>query len=118
MLFNIHANPDTTYPREGTETCLSSRASLSSADTTYPREGTETLLPWLYRRCGDDTTYPREGTETEKMQLLSILKSGHNLSPRGDGNIMYAIDLRLVDDTTYPREGTETPCTLGWSGGS
>ena len=34
-------------------------------DTTYPREGTETSqFPGIIIKAEQDTTYPREGTET------------------------------------------------------
>ena len=33
---------------------------------------------------------------------------GHNLSPRGDGNLTGTPNPRSLMDTTYPREGTET----------
>ena len=32
----------------------------------------------------------------------------HNLSPRGDGNCGGSVGHKLAHDTTYPREGTET----------
>ena len=35
--------PDTTYPREGTETADGARIQARTLDTTYPREGTETF---------------------------------------------------------------------------
>ncbi len=82
------ASPDTTYPREGTETVRLNAAALRAMDTTYPREGTETvsfggakimrstqLIPARGRKLfllsapsapSSDTTYPREGTETER----------------------------------------------------
>ena len=100
--------PDTTYPREGTETSVGRRMRVCGIDTTYPREGTETLglhaggcrletqlIPARGRKLvcrairlvvGLDTTYPREGTETCKV----------------------ANRVWLDFDTTYPREGTET----------
>ena len=103
----IRSHIDTTYPREGTETCTGVRRGQGKKDTTYPREGTETwmkaagvraiktqLIPARGRkpRSGGyteifyDTTYPREGTET-------AASSGC---------------ITATCDTTYPREGTET----------
>ena len=34
-----------------------------------------------------DTTYPREGTETPLNGSSALCYTGHNLSPRGDGNV-------------------------------
>ena len=56
-------------------------------DTTYPREGTETLYIARMSSISSDTTYPREGTETEDHDAVLHLQYGHNLSPRGDGNM-------------------------------
>ena len=55
---------DTTYPREGTETCESRLRAGETLDTTYPREGTETCSCAGMGSSSCDTTYPREGTET------------------------------------------------------
>ena len=40
--------PDTTYPREGTETQPGISQYLAGTDTTYPREGTETLGSYVW----------------------------------------------------------------------
>ena len=95
---------DTTYPREGTETCAASDNPTRTYDTTYPREGTETngvmqkslwqrtqLIPARgrkrrsrrsHRLRWQDTTYPREGTETYFcFALLSLLSNLTQLIP-------------------------------------
>ena len=97
-------------PARGRKLICRRRRSCRPGDTTYPREGTET-----YRKpdgyCGTyDTTYPREGTETPFTEVTPASLAGHNLSPRGDGNLLLLCSsvFAVEPDTTYPREGTET----------
>ena len=100
----------TTYPREGTETesadmdgqrgshNLSPRGDgnawtpttkSAALVTTYPREGTETQKHVAPKIITPVTTYPREGTETFNSVIVTTSFLCHNLSPRGDGNIVF-----------------------------
>ena len=56
--------PETTHPREGTETILLFFAQSLVRETTHPREGTETLNGRLLVFTNPETTHPRDGTET------------------------------------------------------
>ncbi len=127
------APPIAIYPREGTETLISSSAFWVRFIAIYPREGTETCVPpalWpglciaIYPREGTETfgsccksptssiaIYPREGTETKKI-AVALMVGDCNLSPRGDGNIRDVVAADFHAIAIYPREGTET--VRGW----
>ncbi len=87
---------DTTYPREGTETCVTSRPFIDWKTQLIPARGRK---PGARSRRPDalDTTYPREGTET-----IPAVQPGHGTQ------LIPARGRKPPLDTTYPREGTET----------
>ena len=100
-------------------------------DTTYPREGTETVVVGIKCNCGETQLIPARGRKRKSgrtrpqrpaTQLIPARGRkhyegnretslyGHNLSPRGDGNLLLLCSsvFAVEPDTTYPREGTET----------
>ena len=78
--------PTQLIPARGRKLPLKALKPLVDLDTTYPREGTETGLTSSGTPTPRDTTYPREGTETKRSPAGTASRSRHNLSPRGDGN--------------------------------
>ena len=119
--------PDTTYPREGTETPTPPQSRQSGRTQLIPARGRKRsagfptgivcpltqLIPARGRkRCGAsggqavcrDTTYPREGTETWAGARGTTTTARHNLSPRGDGNsIPRTIILNVSRHNLSPR---------------
>ena len=119
---------------DGNPTLPSSRS--WPTDTTYPREGTETVDDFctpIYEILTQ--LIPARGRKLDPADGL-LRDVGHNLSPRGDGNLPFhdaMTDMMLTQlipargrkllvagdpalsslDTTYPREGTETQQRLG-----
>ena len=113
LLFFRHLYPTQLIPARGRKRLRRIGRSSRVPDTTYPREGTETPTPPQSRqsgrtqlipargrkRCGAsggqavcrDTTYPREGTETYFRPRGLALAGRHNLSPRGDGNVYSSV---------------------------
>ena len=87
-------------------------SSLRNIDTTYPREGTETVLHRLSRATSDiDTTYPREGTETP-ISCAAGRATGHNLSPRGDGNPWCRNSGKWSTTQLIPARGRKLPAII------
>ena len=79
------------YPREGTETNLSSHKLVRLTLKFIPVRGRKRTEALVTRGAADNVEiYPREGTETQSFAL-------HRLSSRVE---------------IYPREGTETPVVL------
>ena len=105
------AQQDTTYPREGTETAPADAGPRNQQTQLIPARGRKLRDLHPRKRNSFDTTYPREGTETVSHSLSIPPITGHNLSPRGDGNNFVKLsDAPIAEDTTYPREGMETFC--------
>ena len=133
-----HSHPslialDTTYPREGTETHTKRRRSTWGRTTQLiPARGRKLRQPQsaqLQRRTqliparGRKRKFLRGRGPLRRTQLIPArgrkptaptglsATRGHNLSPRGDGNLLLIHGIRdTLTDTTYPREGTETVC--------
>ena len=80
--------PDTTYPREGTETAAAHRAVKPCAGHNLSPRGDGNSDAATITSKWSDTTYPREGTETLRRIGRSSRVPRHNLSPRGDGNLI------------------------------
>ena len=102
--------PDTTYPREGTETRRDLMGSIFAARHNLSPRGDGNITKETEKPLCMDTTYPREGTETYFcFALLSLLSNLTQLIPaRGRKRVFLCEGGNALGDTTYPREGTET----------
>ena len=103
-----HAHRHNLSPR-GDGNCGASGGQAVCRDTTYPREGTETHHPKQPSESWLTQLIPARGRKHYEGNRETSLY-GHNLSPRGDGNLLLLCSsvFAVEPDTTYPREGTET----------
>ena len=74
--------------------------------TTYPREGTETDAFSFGDALKASQLIPARGRKPAIAPASCCFCSRHNLSPRGDGNLVLTGKKRDDIVTTYPREGT------------
>ena len=102
-------DPDTTYPREGTETRPPRDSTALPRHNLSPR-GDGNISPLVCRSALSVCNLSPRGDGNIFVQLNRVGVDRHNLSPRGDGNLLLLCSsvFAVEPDTTYPREGTET----------
>ena len=77
--------PDTTYPREGTETLSAHLLSSFLKTQLIPARGRKPVL-FGARHHGLGHNLSPRGDGNKSSAYFPISSEGHNLSPRGDGN--------------------------------
>ena len=87
LLFFRHLYPTQLIPARGRKRLRRIGRSSRVPDTTYPREGTETPTPPQSRQSGRTQLIPARGRKLRRIGRSSRVPR-HNLSPRGDGNLI------------------------------
>ena len=97
---------DTTYPREGTETCGASGGQAVCRTQLIPARGRKLRIWWKSSPFPErHNLSPRGDGNSSKLQPV-FSKSRHNLSPRGDGNaggVVY--DRAFLETQLIPARG-------------